>query len=338
MAASVLAEAGTSDCYQTAVGWPRGGLVAGGPRGRLDALTCAGQFQSMVGRATSADLAAIWGASNHDLWAVGKHGTVLHGSELAGWAPVPVPTSADLTAIWGTGASDVWAVGEGGTALHWDGWRWTQSPTGVAADLSAISGSGPTDVWAISGWTPGQVIRYDGASWSVVKGAPGDSYHGVAVIAPDDVWITASSGFLHWTGSAFELVPSPGPAEATPSGIRANAPDDIWADSPMRWVFHYDGATWSVVTAGLVYHPGHMTGYGPYISKISGGVGGPPYFLMSGEIDTNGNIARLDSSGAVTPMPKLYTGTPYNGLFVLGHEAWLVGDSGAIEHGYLPVE
>jgi hypothetical protein len=160
----------------------------------------------------------------------------------------------------------------------------------------------------------------------------------VAVLASDDVWITGEGGFLHWTGRAFELVPSPGPSEATPTRIKAYARDDIWADSSMRWVFHYDGATWSVVTVGVVYHPGHMTGYGPYISKIAGDAKGQPYFLMHGETDIDGNIARLDSSGVLTPMPKLYVGAIHNGLFVLGHEAWLVGDGGAIEHGYLPID
>ncbi len=335
---SVATEPDSSACYQTATGWRQGGLVAGGARGRLDALTCSGQFQSMVGRATSADLAAIWGATSNDLWAVGKKGTILHGGEVAGWAAVQAPTSANLTAVWGASAADVWAVGDAGTAIHWNGTRWTAWPTGTASDLSAISGSGADNVWAISGGqSPGVAIRFDGVSWSVVRSAPGDSYYDVAVIAPDDVWITGGGGFLHWNGSAFQSVPSPGPSDATPTGILANARDDIWADSPMRWVFHYDGAAWNVVTTGLEYHPGHMLGYGPFISKIAGDVAGTPYFLLQGEAAADGNIARLDSSGAITPMPKLYVGTIYNGLFVLGHEAWLAGDGGAIEHGYLPI-
>ena len=206
------------------------------------------------------------------------------------------------------------------------------------AILSAISGTGGDNVWAVSpGPSAGVVLRFDGTSWSVVRSAPGDSYYDVAVVAPDDVWITGRSGFLHWTGRAFERVPSPGPGDAPPAGIKAYARGDIWADSSMRWVFHYDGSAWSVVTKGLEYHPGQMIGYGPFISKIAGDAGGQPYFLMSGEIAPDGNIARLDSSGAVSPLPKLYVGTKYNGLFVLGHEAWLVGDGGAIEHGYLPV-
>ncbi len=338
-AASVLANPGTSDCYQAATGWPQGGLLAGGQGGRLDVLTCAGRFQSMVGRTTSAELDAVWGSADNDIWAVGKNGTVLHDSGAAGWAPVAVPTTADLSAIWGAGATDVWAVGQGGTAIHWNGVRWTASSTGAATDLTAISGSGPDNVWAVSGGSsPSQVVRYDGTSWSLVRSAPGNSYVDIAVIAADDVWITGPSGFLHWTGAAFEPVPAPGPGDATPSGIKAYARDDIWADSPMRWVFHYDGATWSVVTAGGETHPGQTAGYGPFISKISGDPAGTPYFLMSGEIGPDGNIARLDSSGALAPLPKLYTGTQYNGLFILGHDVWLVGDGGAIERGYLPWE
>jgi hypothetical protein len=333
--ASVAAEPGPSACYDTATGWRQGGLVAGGDRGRLDVLTCSGEFQSMIVRATSADLAAVWGANSGDLWAVGKKGTVLHGGEPAGWTPVAVPTSANLTAVWGASSTDVWAVGDAGTAIHWNGLRWTPWPTGVAGDLSAIAGGASDNVWAVSA---GLVVHFDGAFWSVVRSAPGDSYYDIAVIARDDVWITARDGFLHWTGSAFELLPSPGPSDATPSRIKAYARDNVWADSGMRWVFHYDGVAWSVVATGVEYHPGHMTGYGPYISKIAGDPKGQPYFLMHGETDVDGNIARLDASGAITPMPKLYVGAMHNGVFVLGNEAWLVGDGGAIEHGYLPIE
>jgi len=133
-------------------------------------------------------------------------------------------------------------------------------------------------------------------------------------------------------------VPSPGPSEATPTRIKAYARDDIWADSAMRWVFHYDGAAWSVVTAGNQHRPGQTSGYGPFISKIAGDTKGQPYFLMHGESYVDGNIARLDASGAIAPMPKLYVGSTHNGVFVLGQEVWLVGDGGAIEHGYLPVD
>jgi hypothetical protein len=263
----------------------------------------------------------------------------LHGSELAGWTPVAVPTSADLTAVWGSGSGDVWAVGDAGTAIHWNGSAWTAWRTATTGDLSAISGSGPDNVWAVSpGPSTGQVIRFDGTSWSVMRSAPGDWYTDVSVLAADDVWITAHSGFLHWTGSGFELVPSPGPADATPSNIKAYARDDVWADSAMRWVFHYDGVGWRVVVTGFEYQPGHMTGYAPFISKIAGDPNGRPYFLMHGESYSDGNIARIDSLGALTPMPKLYIDTPHNGVFVLGHEVWLVGDGGAIEHGYLPIE
>ena len=336
---SVAAELDSSDCYVTATGWRQGGLVAGGERGRLDVLTCSGQFQSMVGRATSAELDAIWGAANDDLWAVGKHGTVLHGSGGGAWVPAPVPTTAALSAIWGASANDVWAVGAAGTAIHWNGSRWTAWPTGTANDLSAISGSSGDNVWAVSARSsPEVVIRFDGTSWSVVKRSADEFFSDVAAVAPDDVWITGSSGFLHWNGSAFDLVPPPGPSDAPPSGIKAYARDDIWADSGMRWVFHYDGATWTVITAGGEPHPGRTAGYGPFITKIAGDANGPPYFLMQGEIIPVGNVARIDASGALAPLPKLYVSTKHNGLFVLGREAWLVGDGGAIEHGFLPLE
>ena len=36
-----------------------------------------------------------------------------------------------LAAVWGSSASDVWAVGSGGTIIHYDGKTWTPTPSGV---------------------------------------------------------------------------------------------------------------------------------------------------------------------------------------------------------------
>jgi hypothetical protein len=327
-------------CFEQAVGWPRGGLVAGGRQGNLQALTCDGGFQPLTRRTAGAALYAVSAIAPDDVWAVGRGGVALHGTGAGAWTAVPTPTTATLNALWAAGPNDVWAVGASGTAIRWDGARWTAWPTGTGGTLVAVSGSGVGDVWAVSGQQPAAVLRFDGQAWSVMHEATDDAYTGVAAVAPDDVWIAVThrpgGGFLHWTGAAFEAVAAPGPDDAAPYAIKAFARDDIWADSPMRWVFHYDGAAWRVVAAGDVRRGGQMLGYGPFLTRISGNPGQTPYFLLQSESGAMGNVARLDTGGALRALPKLYTRTEHYGLDVRGRDIWLVGSGSAIEHGTLP--
>jgi hypothetical protein len=65
-------------------------------------------------------LAAIWGASPSDIYAVGFRGTAIHGNGNA-WQPMTTGTAVDLNGVWGSSISDVFAVGDNGTILHYTG-------------------------------------------------------------------------------------------------------------------------------------------------------------------------------------------------------------------------
>src|SRR5262249_6197639 len=62
----------------------------------------------------------------------------------------PLDPRLGLAAVWGTSKADVWAVGAGGTILHFDGTTWAATPSGTTEAIYAIWGSGPTDLWAVS--------------------------------------------------------------------------------------------------------------------------------------------------------------------------------------------
>ena len=55
-----------------------------------------------------------------------------------------------LAAVWGSSKSDVWAVGSGGTIIHYDGTTWKPTPSGVQNTFLGVWGSGPNDVYAVS--------------------------------------------------------------------------------------------------------------------------------------------------------------------------------------------
>ncbi|MEA2752105.1 MAG: hypothetical protein QOI41_6248 [Myxococcales bacterium] len=64
--------------------------------------------------------------------------------------PTNVSVLYTLAAVWGTSAADVWAVGSGGTIIHYDGATWTATPSGLHETFYGVWGSGPNDVYAVS--------------------------------------------------------------------------------------------------------------------------------------------------------------------------------------------
>jgi hypothetical protein len=85
----------------------------------------------------------------------------------AGWAAVPSGTSEDLFDVWGSSPTDVWAVGAGGTRVRGNGTQLTAQQVPVSSTLLGISGTSASDVWTVT--DKNGVLRFDGASWSVVE-------------------------------------------------------------------------------------------------------------------------------------------------------------------------
>jgi hypothetical protein len=104
---------------------------------------------------TRDDLDGVWGSGPNDVWAVGQHGTIRHGSrESSTWSSMGSSTESDLHAVWGSGPNDVWAVGDDGAIVHFDGTAWTRATLGLpqgdqAPHLLGVWGSGPDDVWIV---------------------------------------------------------------------------------------------------------------------------------------------------------------------------------------------
>jgi uncharacterized membrane protein len=138
-------------------------------------------------------LVAVWGTSLRDVWAVGRGRSILH-YDGASWGVMDSGTDAHLFDVWGTSPTDVFAVGSGGTILHYDGTRWSLMESGTVASLSAVWGTSSSDVYAAQvqcGYSPsgscfttiGNVLHYDGTSWSVLPGGSSGLH---------DVWGTST--------------------------------------------------------------------------------------------------------------------------------------------------
>jgi len=53
----------------------------------------------------------------------------------------------NLAAVWGSSPSDVFAVGANGVILHYDGQSWSSMTSGITKRLSGVWGSSSSDVF-----------------------------------------------------------------------------------------------------------------------------------------------------------------------------------------------
>src|SRR5262249_43398175 len=160
--------------------------------------------------------------------------------------------------------------------LHWDGTSWTThqpAPVLPHTQLTAVSATSPSDVCAVgtanfdtNAPSHGVALHWDGTSSAqtqVPEPNPDfESLAAVRAISPTDAWAAGTttvddqgSGFttfvMHWDGSRWSQVPSPGPADPHSSGallhsISAISDSDVWVageDFLSPLLLHWDGSS-----------------------------------------------------------------------------------------------
>jgi hypothetical protein len=193
--------------------------------------------------APSANLA--WAVGNRWL-SSGGVATVIERWNGSSWSVVPSPNPNpsglnQLVAVKAVPSTpdQAWAVGSysnpgssfGDLTLvfrHRNGrWRTVPSPN-VTSDnhLEAVDATGPNDAWAV-GW--GSTSPFGGTALAIV---------------------------LRWNGTRWSTVSIPEPSPVMLFGVRAVAPNDVWAVGHTylggpHWIpliLHWDGVTWSRAT------------------------------------------------------------------------------------------
>jgi hypothetical protein len=180
-------------------------------------------------------------------------------------SPSPGTAGTVLEAVSATSSTDAWAVGSSFAAatektltLHWNGHKWTQvaSPSpGTDDELFAVRGTSSTDTWAVGVSVAGGVdqtlaLHWNGSTWTrVTTPDPGGSgvssgLVGVAGTSASDTWAVGSTSpsgsakaitrddtlILHWDGSHWTRVPSPGPGiSAELFAVASSSAGNIWA-------------------------------------------------------------------------------------------------------------
>ena len=185
---------------------------------------------------------------------------------LAGGAAVMVAPAAAATPQWTiayTGRApsvfssayalsngDVWVAGFGGGVFcctipllsHWNGVAWsspllpsgfTQSTNGYGGAAYDVTGSASNNVWALvnspsNGHT--YTLKWNGVHWSAQHDWGTSRLSGLAVLAPNNVWVADSTDYLkgswHFNGTSWQLVRAP----IIIDKLRALSATDIWAE------------------------------------------------------------------------------------------------------------
>ncbi|HKP52206.1 MAG TPA: S-layer homology domain-containing protein [Chloroflexia bacterium] len=163
-------------------------------------------------------------------------------------SPSVGPNTNDLRDAVAIAPDNVWAVGLGGASsilrsqiIHWDGSSWSDYSMHGGA-LNSISATGPDDVWAVGSDYASfeNILHWDGTSWLGVSGPNIGPLNAVEAIAPDDVWAASDTGFIHWDGAQWSIVPAAQGAKA----ISGFASDNVWAVGSA--IQHWNGIAWEL--------------------------------------------------------------------------------------------
>ena len=154
-----------------------------------------------------------------------------------------------LNAVSVLSSSDAWAVGESPTVLHWNGTSWAKiTIPGLSAgvSVSAVDALSPSDVWA-------------------------------AGLAPEKVFAVENTLIVHWNGTAWKRVPSPGSFDTNNvipslSSVSMDSATDGWAvggvfakrsNAVTDLALHWDGIRWQRVTTSPAFVFSGVTSFPP---------------------------------------------------------------------------
>jgi hypothetical protein len=212
----------------------------------------------------------IWGSSSRDVFAVS--GVVLEPIlhyDGTSWTPMSPPSGENrgleigLWALWGASATDVFAVGRSicsncedtddvwGSISHYDGTAWSLMSQSDA-DLYDVWGSSGTDAYAVgvvyaSDAHPsdrGQIIHYNGTTWSPVFSEVGLVPTGIWGSSASDIFVVGLEGtILHYDGRHWLRMPSP--TKQSLYELWGTSGTNVFAVGQGGTILHYDGRQWS---------------------------------------------------------------------------------------------
>lgn len=168
--------------------------------------------------------------------------------------------SPGYSGIWGTSPNDIWVFGPRDRMLHWDEATWSNVSvsTGASNQIYDMWGSSENDIWAVGDISTGEVLHWNGSSWTKVSTPnpyPGSDYLkypllGVSGSSANDVWIVGEfRKILHWNGSSWSVVGLEN-AQQSLFGVWVLSDSDAWAVGENGTILHWNGSSWLSVPSG----------------------------------------------------------------------------------------
>jgi len=232
------------------------GAMAGGSAGGMvvDAGPCGGAWClfNQAGNGVFETTQGVFAASPTNAWITSYGSRVMHWNG-ANWVTITVNDFSVIGySVWGTGPTDIFLGSDNGDTYRGPPFGPATQILGAGFDtLASIHGtSDGGSVYA--GTLNGRLYVYDGGTWNFVDlgaAAPpsGAALRGVAVLAPDDVWVAGTAGIiLHGDATGWTRMD----AGVTENLRRAFAfgPDDVWFSGQSGRLVHWDGTSFTRTT------------------------------------------------------------------------------------------
>ncbi len=114
---------------------------------------------------TDSVLYDVWGASGDDVFAVGRHGTILHYNG-QNWSAMESGSTSPLYSVCGRSAKDVYAVGDSGLVIHYDGLNWAAMESRISCNLRGVWTAPDHSVYAVGSYG---VYQRDESEWRRIR-------------------------------------------------------------------------------------------------------------------------------------------------------------------------
>ncbi len=241
--------------------------------------------------------------------------------------------NGNFTAVVATGKTTGWGfdgIGFSSAPTAWERsggtWKKVAFPSKTGEEVDAAAASSPSNVWAVANdaGAGAQVLRWNGAKWSVAK-AFADQIYGISVLAANDVWVfgmllvphvTPALGVWHYNGSTWSQV------SKNISGGSALSATDVWGFTGTS-IEHWNGHTWAATPVGSLLPPKQTSGLNfPQVVAILA--------LSDSNIFAVGNGNQEDDGGPVVVLH--YNGHSWSrvaqGLFGFGPQFQQISSDG----------
>jgi hypothetical protein len=301
-------------------------VVAAGTGGKIITSTAANMWMNAASGTTST-LSAVF-AKSGTYWVAGDAGVRLRDMG-GGFAMVTGDAeTASFYAIGGADVTDVWAGGDGGLLTNYKTvplGAWTPKPQSPRQAIRSIYGFNSKDVWAVG--AAGQILHYDGTSWTVSASGTIQDLNAIWGATSNDLWAVGNNRtILRYDGRQWGSKAMGSPGLTDLHAVFGNSSSVVWiagTNNPNseQTLVRFIGAAESSVTITAPMPPGTL----------------PPFTSIWGaSIDSlwvgGGNVVLNYVPGMSSIPVRNFADSVVRLWGTRDNDIWVIGNGGHISH------